>query len=131
MSAIFAVRGRKLTPAIRSLLETHPGIAKSRAGHTEHSFRYITRKGAWPIGLEPDRVRFQNLWVRADSVDLSVVDDIAHETYDHDLFDITKPNHSLFGEKRFKNADLIRFKVTELWQAVRVILDVAGEGGKP
>jgi len=41
------------------------------------------------------------------------------------------PNHNLFGEQAFKNADLVRFKVTDLWQAARVLLEVAGEGAAP
>jgi len=40
---------------------------------------------------------------------------------------VSKPNHNLFGEAAFKDADLICFKVENVWEAVRVILAVAGE----
>jgi hypothetical protein len=123
------VIGADLREAIRELLATHPNISISGAGHAAHAERYIAGNGA-PLALEPERVRLQNLWVRADSVRLAVVGDIPLEFYRHAEFHISKPNHNLFGEAAFKDTDLIRFKVAELWQAVRVIAEVAGPGGR-
>lgn len=118
--------GEELRQAIRALLDSHPGVAASKAGHATHAERYLTRDGL-PIGFEPERVRFQNLWVRADSVRRHTLKDIEQVFYDHHEFDRSKPNHNLFGENAFKDCDLIRFQVTDLWQAVRVIREVAGE----
>ncbi|MBZ9922567.1 hypothetical protein LB579_33460, partial [Mesorhizobium sp. BR1-1-7] len=80
------------------------------------------------LGFEPARVRHQNLWVRAYTVRVNRLSDIDSERYDHLTFAASKPNHNLFGEATFKDADLICFKVTDLWQAVRVIAEVAGGG---
>ena len=122
------IKGRELGAAVRELLETHPDIKVSTWGHTKHSLRFHAEKASKAIALEPDRVRFQNIWVTADAVDLSRLSDIQHEEYQKNIFNITKPNHSLFGDVYFQDKDLICFKVTDLWQAVRVIIEVAGEG---
>ena len=119
--------GEGLREAIRVLLLSHPHIRISDVGHAAHAERYIGRNGA-PMGFEPERVRFQNLWVRADSVRLRRLDDIDNRYYEAANFHTSKPNHDLFGEEAFKDCDLICFKVTSLWEAVRVILEVAGEG---
>jgi len=121
------MKPEELRQAVRSLLHDHPSISVSEFGHAEHAERYITVNGQ-PIGFEPARVRFQNLWVRADSVRLWNLKDIDHEDYDHTTFDISKPNHNLFGEPAFKDVDLIRFKITNLWQAVRVVVEIAETG---
>lgn len=120
--------GEELRKATRALLESHPGIVVSQAGHVAHAERYLTQHGL-PIGFEPERVRFQNLWVRADSVRRHMLKDIDQVFYDHREFDKSKPNHDLFGENAFKECDLICFQVTDLWQAARVIREVAGEAG--
>jgi hypothetical protein len=122
------VSGEELRIAIRELLRTHPRVAVSPAGHAAHVERYVTSDGT-PIGLEPRTVRFQNLWTRADAVRPRRMADIASRYYRRADFDISKPNHNLFGEPTFKDADLICFKVTDLWQAVRVIGEVADWGG--
>jgi hypothetical protein len=54
--------------------------------------------------------------------------DIEHRLFDHSGFDVSKPNHNLFGEPAFKDCDLIRYQPRDLWQAVRVIFEVAGAG---
>ena len=54
--------------------------------------------------------------------------DIDSRYYAHADFHVSKPNHDLFGEPAFKEADLVCFKVQDLWQAVRVIAEVAGSG---
>lgn len=120
--------GEDLRKAIRALLATHPSVAVSDHGHATHVERYITDDGV-PIGLEPRTVRFQNIWVRADSVRRTALNDIESRAYECADFEISKPNHNLFGEPAFKDADLICFKVTDLWQAVRVIIEVAGVRG--
>lgn len=122
--------GEQLRDAIRALLESHPSIRISPAGHAAHALRYLTDMGA-PLALEPDRKTFQNLWVRADRVDLSQLGDVRHESYAHRSFDVSKPNHNLFGESAFKEADLICFKIDRLWHAARIIGDVAGWGARP
>jgi hypothetical protein len=114
---------------VRGLIASHPNVSVSVFGHAEHAERFITKKGA-PLGFEPRRVRFQNLWVRADSVDLSRLSDIEQKYFDHTTFTESKPNHDLYGEHAFKDADLIRFKITTPWQAARVIAEVAGDGSK-
>lgn len=119
----------ELRAGIRMLLKTHPAISVSPVDHAAHAERYLTVLGL-PIGFEPDRVRHQNIWVRADSVRLHVLGDIDHVIYEKEGFSDSKPNHNLFGEPAFKESDLIRFKVADLWQAVRVIREVAGAGGK-
>lgn len=118
----------ELRNAIRALLASHPAISVSPAGHTAHTERYLTAKGQ-PIGLEPDRVRHQNLWVRADSIRVHVLGDLESVAYEKSKFPESKPNHNLFREPAFTDCDLIRFMVTDLWQAVRVIREVAGDGG--
>ncbi|TIT66274.1 MAG: hypothetical protein E5W90_13015 [Mesorhizobium sp.] len=117
--------GEELREAIRALLASHPAISVSTKGHATHAERYVASNGA-PLGFEPARVRHQNLWVRADSVRTNRLNDIESEPYDHSIFAASKPNHNLFGEPAFKDADLICFKVTGLWQAVRIIAEVAG-----
>ena len=119
--------GEELRAAVRALLMSHPRIGVSAAGHATHVERYITSDGA-PIGLEPRTVRFQNLWTRADAVRALRLADIESRFYPHADFDTSKPNHNLFGEPAFKDADLICFKVTELWHAVRVVAEIAGSG---
>ncbi len=118
----------ELRNAIRALLTSHPNIAPSPVGHAAHAERYLTKAGQ-PIGFEPERVRFQNLWVRADGVRRHVLGDIDNVLYQQSDFAVSKPNHNLFGEPAFKDCDLLCFKVTDLWQAARIVLEVAGEGG--
>ncbi|MER8899103.1 MULTISPECIES: hypothetical protein [unclassified Mesorhizobium] len=119
--------GEKLREAIRALLTSHPAISVSSNGHATHAERYVASNGA-PLGFEPARIKHQNLWVRADSVRASRLSDIISEPYDHSTFAMSKPNHNLFGEPAFKDTDLICFKLTDLWQAVRIITEVAGLG---
>jgi hypothetical protein len=121
------VKPEALREAIRTLLFTHPSISISPKGHTAHAERYVTTRSL-PIGFEPARVRHQNIWVRSDSVRLGRLSDIRHVLHDHRMFGASKPNHDLFGEPTFKDTDVTCFHVTDLWQAVRVIVEVAGEG---
>jgi hypothetical protein len=119
------VTGEKLSEAIRALLASHPGIFPSNAGHNVHAERYRTNGGA-NIGFEPERIRHQNLYVEMAAVRLSRLFDITHQQYPVANFETTKPNHNLFHPDAFGNVDIIRFEIHELWQAVRIIAEVAG-----
>ena len=120
--------GEELRAAIKAALESHPGIVLSNAGHNAYALRYTGPRGA-PIGLEPRGVRHQNIWVRAADVRLNRLADIRVETYDHRDYAASKPNHDLFHDDAFlPSDDLVCFKVTDLWQAVRIIVEVAGTG---
>lgn len=119
--------GADLRAAILALLDGHPSVFASPAGHAKHALRYVTAQGV-PIGFEPRTVRFQNLWVRADSVRKHRLADIDSRRYAYVDFHDSKPNHDLFGEPAFKDTDLVCFKVKDLWQAARVIAEVAGSG---
>jgi len=117
----------ELRGAIRALFASHPTISVSASGHATHAERYVASNGA-PLGFEPARVRFQNLWVRADTVRMTRLKDISNTFYDHSTFATSKPNHNLFGEPAFKDADLICFHVFDVWQAVRIVAEVADLG---
>lgn len=119
--------GEGLRAAIQALLASHPSLSISSAGHAKHAHRFLSAQG-FPVGFEPRTVRFQNLWVRADSVRAQALSDLTSRPYPLSGFSVSKPNHDLFGEEAFKDADLICFKVTDIWQAVRVISEVAGLG---
>lgn len=121
------MKGEDLRAAILALLDSHPSVSVSPAGHAKHALRYVTAKGL-PIGFEPRTLRFQNVWVRTDSVRKHRLADIDSRYYAHADFHVSKPNHDLFREPAFKDADLVCFKVQDLWQAVRVIAEVAGSG---
>ena len=121
--------GEGLRGAIRALQTSHPALSVSAHGHAKHAERYVSTNGA-PIGFEPARARFQNLWVRVDSIRLTRLSGIAFHACDHASFGESKPNHDLYGEPAFKNANLICFKATDIWQAVRVIAEVAGLAGQ-
>lgn len=122
--------GEELGEAVKALIESHPRVSVSPKNHAKHADRYLTADGA-PIGREPGRVRFQNLWVRADSVNRRRLRDLEEPDsyFDHTTFATSKPNHDLFGEPAFKDCDLIRYRVRDLWQAARIIAEVAGDGG--
>jgi len=121
------MKGAELRRAIFELIETHPDITAD-AQH-EHAHMFHTSNGQ-VIGVEPERVRFQNIFIAAADVDLPRLVDIAHRLYSAGDYPTSRPNHNLFGEGGFDDVDLICFKVTDLWQAARVILAVAGSGCK-
>ena len=117
--------GPDLIAAIQALIASHPLLGPSPQGHAKHAERYLAGNGA-PIGFEPRGKLHHNIWVRADAVRLSRLSGIESKYYDRSTFHISKPNHDLFGEPAFKDADLIQLKIKDLWQAARVILEVAG-----
>lgn len=116
-----------LRAAIRALLDSHPEIEPSRAGHVAHAERYRVRNGA-NIGLETKGARHQNLFVEAGAVSLSRLKDIDHQAYAAADYAVSKPNHDLFHADAFGRVDIIRFKVSNLWEAVRILTEVAGDG---
>ena len=124
--------GAELRDAIVALIDAHPGIAPSKVGvrgRVAHAWIYVTEDGM-PLAIEPERTGLQNLWTRRDAVNPRRLSDILSVAYDHRTFDTSKPNHNLFGEQAFKDADLVRYRVADLWQAARVIMEVAGRGMK-
>lgn len=117
-----------LREGIRALLNSHPAVAPSRAGHTVHLERYRTAGGA-NIGFEPERIRHQNLYVEASAVRLGSLSDIRHQLYWTANYQTSRPNHHLFHKDAFGEVDIIRFEICDLWQSARVIAEVAGLGG--
>lgn len=116
-----------LNTILCAMLDEHPALSVSAAGHAAHALRYVSRSGL-PIALEPERIRFQNLWLRADSVDLAALGDIEHKVFRAASFRVSKPNHDLFGEDGFKGCDLVRFRVTRAEQARRILEAALGGG---
>ena len=124
--------GVELRDAIVALIEAHPGVAPSKVGvggRVAHAWIYVTEDGL-PLAIEPERVGLQNLWTRCDAVNPRRLSDIPSVAYDHRTFGTSKPNHNLFGEPAFKDADLVRYRIADVWQAARVIMEVAGRGVK-
>ena len=124
------MKGEKLRLAIRDLIETHPNIKRSEAGHSTHAWRYMVKAGK-PIAMEPQLIEFQKIWVRADSINRTTLRDLEHSYRAYKPTNRFKPNHNLYGEASFKNCDLIAYRITNLWQAVHVIRELAGDGAKP
>lgn len=119
--------GPDLVATLDALLSDHPAVAVSARGHAAHANRYLAANGC-PIATEPKRTNTANLWVRADSVRRQHLADIEQQVFDYRNFDVSKPNHNLFGEPAFKDCDLVRYQPQNLWEAVRVIFEVAGAG---
>lgn len=69
-------------------------------------------------------MKHQNLYVETHHVDLSVLGDIPHEPYLAADYGRTKPNHNLFHIDAFREVDIVRFKLTELDQAKRVLAEL-------
>jgi hypothetical protein len=119
------VKGEELVAAVTALLEAHPAIGQSGGRHPAHCNLYVTQAGL-PLATEPQRKAVANIWVRADSVRRTRLADCKHVYFDHTTFSDRKPNHNLFREPGFRDADLIRYKPRDLWEAARVIAEVAG-----
>ena len=121
------MKGEEFVVAVTALVEAHPHIRQSGDCHPAHCNLYSTAAGL-PVATEPERTRAANIWVRADSVRQHRLPEIESEFFDHRTFDVSKPNHNLFREPGFKDANLIRFQANSLWQAVQVLSEVAGDG---
>lgn len=55
---------------------------------------------------------------------MSVLADIPHQQYVAADYGRTKPNSNLFHVDSFRAVDIVRFKVSELAQAERVLLEL-------
>lgn len=119
------MRGEDLRKAVFELLDKHPSISK--VASREHAHIYRTDSGK-NIGIEPERVRFQNLWVSSADVSSAGLHGITAKEYHAADYGESRPNHNLFGKGGFDDVDLTCFQVSDLWHAVRVILEVAGNG---
>ncbi|WP_156025924.1 hypothetical protein [Sphingomonas phyllosphaerae] len=111
--------------AVTAMVEAHPSIWPSGDRHPAHCHLYVTKSGI-PMATEPQRKTVANIWVRADSVRRNLLRDCEDAYFDHSTFDQSKPNHNLFREPGFKNTDLIRYQPKNLWEAARIIAEVAG-----
>tara|TARA_R110000765_G_scaffold289021_1_gene385211 strand:- start:380 stop:757 length:378 start_codon:yes stop_codon:yes gene_type:complete len=117
-----------LKEAIRAMIAAHPELDASEDGHNVHMERYRTASGA-NLGLEPDLKSKVNLFVERKTVPIGQLADIPHTEYFATNYKTSKPNHDLFGHNSFSlESDLISYFVTDLWQAVRIIRALAGEG---
>lgn len=112
-----------LRDAVRRLIVAHPDIRPSVAGHATYIERYRTGRGA-NIGLETRGIRQQNLYVETHNVDMGRIGDILHQRYLAADYGWAKPNHNLFHIDAFREVDIVRFKLTELGQAERVLAEV-------
>jgi hypothetical protein len=121
------VKGEAFVAAVTALVEAHPAIRQSGDRHPAHCNLYVTSTGI-PLATEPQRSRVANIWVRADSVRRARLADCEDVYFDHATFDVSKPNHNLFREPGFKGVDLIRYQPKDLWQAARIVAEVAGLG---
>lgn len=117
--------GDEFVKAVTAMVESHPAINQSGHQHPTHCNLYVT-DGGQPIATEPQRKTVANIWVRADSIRRQLLADCEDAYFDHTRFDASKPNHNLFREPGFKDVDLIRYQPKDLWQAARVIAEVAG-----
>lgn len=122
------LEGPDLRRAVFELLDTHPTIIKT-AEHL-HAHMYRTQSGRI-IGIEPELKTKQKLWVCSADIDATGLGGIETRPYHAANYGVSKPNHNLFGKGGFDDADdVTSFKIENLWQAVRVILEVAGRGGE-
>lgn len=117
--------GKDFVAAVTAMVEAHPAIGQSGDRHPAHCNLYVTRCGL-PVATEPQRKTVANIWVRADSVRRTRLVDCDHTYFDHSTFEDSRPNHNLFRESGFKDTDLIRYQSKDLWQAARVLAEVAG-----
>ena len=120
------MKNQQLKEAVAAMLSTHPLVEPSIAGHNEHAKRFVTVAGAH-IGWQDELKTQQNLYVQRDSINLARLVDIPHKIHLSHDFASSMPNHDLFHADSFtKDRDVVAFKVTEVWQAVRVVAEVAG-----
>lgn len=119
------MNGESFVAAVTAMVEAHPAVGPSGDRHPAHCHLYVTHSGI-PMATEPQRKTVANIWVRADSVRRHLLRDCEDAYFDHSTFDQSKPNHNLFREPGFKNTDLIRYQPKDLWEAARIIAEVAG-----
>lgn len=121
------MKGDQLRAAILELIDAHPNLNPSPSGNVAYALRFKTGSGL-PLAVEPRGKTFQNVWVRANSVNLTNLSGIDKVSYDHTTFGTSRPNHDLYSDPAFKGTDLIRFKVDDVWQAARILFELAGPG---
>jgi hypothetical protein len=121
------VSGADLADQIRALIVAHPAIRLSGAGHAGYIERYQAA-GERNLGLETRGEAHRNLFVEAAAIRLWRLRDIRHETYFARDYGSRRPNSNLFHRDAFGDVDVVRFLVTDPWQAARILAEVAGEG---
>lgn len=121
---------KEIKVAVQQLLAHHPTLRPSDKGHTDKLVRYVAANEE-PIAFDKQDGRGCNLWVRQDAVNLRQLRGIAREPYDKSKTSKDGRHSNLDTEERFRGQDVFAFTVKDPWEAVRVILDVAGDGGTP
>ena len=115
---------------IRQFLRTHPGISKPAIPDTPKVERYLLPNGM-PIVLDPVGKKYNNIWVKADSLDTKALHDIECELRPNASEGASRPNQPLYTDPLLKKVDLVCFKVTSLKDAKRVVEAVINHGGRP
>lgn len=120
----------EIKAAVQQLLAHHPGLRRSDEGHTKKLVRYVAANDE-PIAFDIQDGRGCNLWVRQDAVNLRQLQGITREPYDKSKTSKDGRHSNLDTEERFRGHDVFAFTVRDPWEAVRVIIDVAGDGRTP
>jgi hypothetical protein len=117
--------------AIQSLFRSYPGLSKPAVlRDTKKAERYVSPLGM-PIVLEPRGVRHNNIWVRADSLDITPLKDMAPEPHANASEAESSNNSNLFTDPLMKKVDLYQFRATSVADAKRVIDAVIDAGAAP
>jgi hypothetical protein len=118
-----------LDDAIFHLFMHHPCLKPWSSGRTDHLARFVMKKRWRQVALHRGMVQFHNIWVETRCVEGADLGEIKSEPYDPSIYGTSKPDRGLFKEDFFKDTvPLTCFKVTDLWQAARIALAVAGDG---
>lgn len=118
------MKGKELGIAITALLLAHPRfIAKNKAAYA--AFFHHTTTGK-VIAVSPTKTSFTNLWVESSVVPPGTIAGVKDKAYFASNYAVSKPNHDLFGKDGFDEVDLTNFKVEDVWQAVRVLVQTGG-----
>jgi len=116
--------------AISACLRTLPGFRKSSVPDAECAERHVSPKGM-PIVVEPRGEHYNRIWVRADSLDLPPISDIEHKLFIKPSTQKQRPNHDLYTDPLFMNADLICLHAKTFADAKRIIDAVVIAGATP
>lgn len=117
------MKGADLGDAIIALLMAHPRfIQKNKVAYAAF---FHTGSGKI-IAVSPTKSSFTNLWVESSVVPPGAISGVADRAYFAKNYATSKPNHDLFGTDGFGSVDLTNFKVEDIWQAVRVLVEVGG-----
>lgn len=127
-----------LREGIKSMLSSHPDIQIEEGGPTVHLKRYRASNGE-PIGHEHEHKNMQNIWVRRDAVNiprlrgLLITKELTREKVQEEEAKAGNKkgaNSNLFGKGYFPKEDLVRFAVRDLWEAARILNEVADSGSR-